>query len=349
MTHILSRLTRLVVAFVALTAISCSHPVDYTVLQWNIWQEGTKVPGGYDAIVNEITRLQPDFVTLSEVRNYRGVDFTARLVEDVAGKGVTYYTAPSYDSGLLSRYPIEQFDTIFPENGDHGSIYRLYATTPAGHRFAVYTAHLDYQNCTYYEPRGYSGVDWSECEIPASVEEIIEKNDRSLRDDAVRVFIKAANADVAEGRIVILGGDFNEPSHLDWSQATAGMRDHAGFAVPWTVSTLLAGAGFTDAYRAVYPDAIENPCFTFPSANNDVAPEKLTWAPKSDERDRIDFIYYKAPDADAATVVEAAVFGPRESVDKARVVADPGNDSYILPLGVWPTDHKGVLVKLKCK
>ena len=32
----------------------------FTVLQWNIWQEGTVVPGGYDAIVNEIVRLKPE-------------------------------------------------------------------------------------------------------------------------------------------------------------------------------------------------------------------------------------------------------------------------------------------------
>ena len=32
----------------------------FTVLQWNIWQEGTKVPGGYDAIVKEIVRLKPE-------------------------------------------------------------------------------------------------------------------------------------------------------------------------------------------------------------------------------------------------------------------------------------------------
>ena len=46
---------------------------EFTVLQWNIWQEGTVIPGGYDAIVNEIVRLKPDFVTLSEVRNYNSV------------------------------------------------------------------------------------------------------------------------------------------------------------------------------------------------------------------------------------------------------------------------------------
>ena len=55
----------------------CTLPVsskkagEFTVLQWNIWQEGTSVPGGYEAIINEIVRLKPDFVTFSEVRNIR--------------------------------------------------------------------------------------------------------------------------------------------------------------------------------------------------------------------------------------------------------------------------------------
>ena len=49
---------------------------DITVLQWNVWQEGTSVKGGYEAIVNEIVRLKPDFVTLSEVRNYNHSNFT---------------------------------------------------------------------------------------------------------------------------------------------------------------------------------------------------------------------------------------------------------------------------------
>lgn len=335
-------------ALLALSVFSV-RAADYMVLQWNIWQEGTMVEGGYDAIVNEIVRLQPDFVTLSEVRNYRGVDFTGRLAGDISARGVVYYTAPGHDSGLLCRYPIERVDTIFPEVGDHGSIYRLHTSTPDGHRFAVYTAHLDYQNCAYYEPRGYSGTNWKECALPASVDELLAKNELSLRDEAARVFIEAADADVADGRIVILGGDFNEPSHLDWTEATASIRDHAGFVVPWTVSTMLAEAGYTDAYRALYPDPVEYPCFTFPSANDDAEIRRLTWAPESDERDRIDFIYYKTPASTEISVAEASVFGPRRSIAKLTVVTDEGADNYIAPLGTWPTDHKGVLVKFMCK
>ena len=61
----------------------------FTVLQWNIWQEGTMVPQGYDAIVNEIARLKPDFVTFSEVRNYHNTRFCDRIVQSLKEKGET--------------------------------------------------------------------------------------------------------------------------------------------------------------------------------------------------------------------------------------------------------------------
>lgn len=320
---------------------------DYTVLQWNIWQEGTMVEGGYEAIVEEIHRLKPDFVTLSEVRNYKNRDFTARLTDDLRQFGDTFYTAKSFDTGLLSRYPLERFDTIFPLKDDHGSIYRLHATTPEGDRFAVYTAHLDYQNCAYYEPRGYSGVDWKECEIPQSVDEILSKNDLSQRDDAIRNFIESAEKDIKDGRIVVIGGDFNEPSLLDWQENTANLYDHKGFVVPWTVSQLLLDSNYSDAYRTLYPDPVEYPGFTYPSANERVDNSKLTWAPKSDERERIDVVYYKTPENIEMVVDEAAIFGPKESIAFCETVDNPGQDKYILPLKVWPTDHKGLLVKFK--
>lgn len=99
-----------------------------TVLQWNIWQEGTMVKGGYEAIVAEIARLRPDFVTLSEVRNYHDTNFTDRLCKSLQEKGVQYYSFKSYDTGLLSRYPIEDSLVVFPLNCDHGTIHKLTAT-----------------------------------------------------------------------------------------------------------------------------------------------------------------------------------------------------------------------------
>lgn len=56
-------------------------------MQFNIWQEGTQVSGGYDAIVNEIAAREPDFVTLSEVRNYNNTSFDQRIVASLKAKG----------------------------------------------------------------------------------------------------------------------------------------------------------------------------------------------------------------------------------------------------------------------
>lgn len=326
--------------FVALGADAKNKKTEITVLQWNIWQEGTVVPGGYDAIVNEIVRIKPDFVTLSEVRNYKNSNFTARLCNSLKEKGFQYYSFFSHDSGLLSRYPITDSLTVFPLNNDHGSIYRL-SCMVNGRKMAVYTAHLDYLNCAYYNARGYDGSTWKEISIPTSVDEIMKVNIASLRDDAIRKFIAQAKEDISLGYQVIIGGDFNEPSHLDWIIDNKDLYDHHGFVIPWTVTSLLEKEGFTDSYRKIFPNPLTHPGFTYPSDNELIKVDKLAWAPKADERDRIDFVFYKGKKIKAT---QAIVFGPKGSILRSQRVLEVSQDKFLLPLGVWPTDHKGLLV-----
>ena len=45
-------------------------------------------------------------------------------------------------------------------------------------------------------------------------------------------------------------------------------------------------------------------------------------------------------------IEDAVIFGPKESVVRSKVVTEQTSDRFIEPLGVWPTDHKGLLVKL---
>lgn len=92
---------------------------------------------------------------------------------------------------------------------------------------------------------------------------------------------------------MIVGGDFNEPSHLDWIEENKNLYDHNGLVIPWTVTTLLEKDGFIDTYRHIYPNPLTHPGFTYPADNPLKEPGKLTWAPKADERDRIDFIFYQ--------------------------------------------------------
>lgn len=314
---------------------------EFTVLQWNIWQEGTVVENGYDAIVNEIVRLKPDFVTFSEVRNYNHTRFCDRIVQSLAERGETYYSFFSDDSGLLSRYAITDSTTVSPLKDDHGSVYRMVSNIH-GHEIAVYTCHLDYLSDAYYDVRGYDGSTWKERPIPESVREVLEINDASQRDDEIRLFVEAARKDIAAGRIVMIGGDFNEPSHLDWTRETKDLFDHNGFIVPWTVTLILDNNGFIDTYRSFYPSVLDYPGFTFPSDNPLIPVNKLTWAPKSDERDRIDYIFYYP--YKGLKIKDAVLFGPEESICKAKRVKEQSKDRFIKPLDVWPTDHKGILI-----
>ena len=326
-------------------SVSSKKAGEFTVLQWNIWQEGTSVPGGYEAIINEIVRLKPDFVTFSEVRNYKNSNFSARVLSSLREKGMTYYSFYSYDSGLLSKHPITDSLTVFPEKEDHGSIYRLLSTVN-GHKEAIYTAHLDYLDCAYYNVRGYDGSTWKEIARPRTVEEVLKVNTDSQRDDAILLFIEQARKDMAEGYSIILGGDFNEPSHRDWVEANKNLYDHNGMVIPWTVTTLLEDAGFIDSYREIYPNPLTHPGFTYPSDNPLKTPEKLTWAPKADERDRIDFIFYQGKGLQAE---KAVIFGPKGSIVRSQRVEETSKDQFLTPKNVWPTDHKGLLVTFRFK
>ena len=133
--------------------------VELKILQFNIWGEGTSVPGGFEAIVNEIVRSEADFVTLSEVRNYKGVDFTNKLVNALKVKGHTYYSFLSEGSGVISKYEMVDHSVVYPLKNDRGSIHKI-SIKVKNQRIAVYTAHLDYTNYASYLPRGYDGLNW---------------------------------------------------------------------------------------------------------------------------------------------------------------------------------------------
>ena len=323
-----------------LSLVSCTEKLELKVLQFNIWQEGTVIDGGFDAVVNEIIRTDADFITLSEVRNYDGTRFSDRIVAALKQKGETYHSFFSHDSGVISRFPLVDSMTVFPLKNDQGSIYKLVADVK-GNKVSVYTAHLDYRNCAYYDVKGYNGSSWEPQAPVMNVDSVLVLNRRSVRDDAIIAFIKDAAKDIANGNLIILGGDFNEPSHLDWIEETKNSLDHQGLIIPWDVSTLLDAAGYKDSYRTKYPNPLTHPGITYPADTPASPINKLTWAPKADERERIDFIHYY-PDR-RLELLESVVVGPSGSIERNKRVQNSSEDKFIEPIGIWPTDHKALL------
>ena len=337
------------IVLVLLSLLSCAankeplvpREMSLKVLQFNIWQEGTIVEGGFDAIINEVIRTEADLITLSEVRNYNGTSLDKRLVAALKAKGYVYYSKRSEDSGILSRFPIKEQSVISSLVDDHGSITKALIDVH-GTEVVLYSAHLDYLNYSVYLPRGYDGLTWKELPTPITDTQVLAENNlKSRRDEEIDAFISDSKIEKGKGRLIILGGDFNEASHLDWTEATKNSYDHHGVVMKWRNTLELENAGFKDTYREVFPNPVTHPGFTFPADNPAVKVNQLAWAPKADERDRIDYIFYYP---DSRLKIEAAkIVGPQGSVVRYQRVPETSEDIFDLPAGIWPTDHKAVL------
>lgn len=334
--HFFRLLGFLTAASFSLSANAGNTPV--RVLQLNIWQEGTCVPGGPDGIAEAIKSSGAQIVFLEEIRNYGGRRFIPELAEKLSALGLDYhYTDGESDCGILSVWPVSEKE----EYPGHGSVHKN--VIAADKRIiTVYAVHLDYTHYACYLPRGYDGVTWKKLDSPVTdTETILAQNNASDRLVTLKDIIQDARNEIAKGREVIICGDFNEPSDADWTAATANTAGHNGAVVKWPCSAALSEAGFKDAYRTAHPDPLTHPGYTYPSDNKDVPESKLTWAPESDERDRIDFIWYYP--YGNLTVDDAVVFGPSSSIVEGRRVEETSEDIFITPGCIWPTDHKGVI------
>ena len=200
---------------------------------------------------------------------------------------------------VISRYPI-----VDPPGAD--GIYVWVEVLP-GRFVAIGNVHLPAEPYGPYEIRD-----------GASLPEVLDLEE-SIRLPAIRDQLAALPPLAAAGMPTFLTGDFNSPSHLDWTAAVSAVRPEVPYPVDWPVSHALADAGFRDSYREVHPDPLAAP--------------GLTWTPggpESDPRevhDRIDWVLASGPATALASTVVGEAGGPNVGIG-----FDP-----------WPTDHRGVL------
>lgn len=321
----------------------------FTVFQMNLWNGGTKVPGGFDGIVGVLEEMDADIVFLCETRE----GLIPRVVSALEERGKKYYESSLGVKGvILSKIKPDSISRACIIVGNEGLAMLKANITIEGCPIAFYSGHTDYKNYACYMPRGYSGVTWKKIDAPIVDEDIVlEANRLSFRDESIRAFIEDAEKEIAKGHSVIMGGDLNEPSHLDWQTDTKYLFDHNGAIINWDCSVMLHEAGFTDSFREIYPNPVKNPGFTFPAGNKlakDAKLEKLAWAPEADERDRIDFIYYRGVNHNL-TLKNCTLVGPEETVVRNEIVPNDSEDTFITPKSVWPSDHKGNLATFALK
>ena len=168
-----------------------------------------------------------------------------------------------------------------------------------------------------------------------------------------------------EGIPVVVGGDFNEPSHLDWTEEYLSEGADRWVSnptevplkavIPWKGSRLLSNPGayseelrldpgqplppLVDCFRATRPSPVSDPGNTWtPAYSAETVDRRAFQASESLEAsevqptavlDRIDMIYASA----ALRPLEVVVLGD---------AGDPCSDRGFTP---WPSDHRAVLAR----
>ena len=269
---------------------STSNDFDVRVMQFNIEYGGNTVD--FDSVPAAITAADADVVALQE-----GYGKTCKVAAALEWP----YCDPRTQT--VSKYPL-----LTP--ADPAGHEVLVAPQP-GAVFGVVNLHLP--SAPYGPNKAVAG---------ASAEELIgmEKG----RVAAIEPVLEASSRLQDEGIPVIVTGDFNAPSHRDWTEETAGTRDHVS-AVEWPVSLKVEETGLVDTYRTAHPDPVEDPGLTWPAAR----PKAGSYNPglTGKPADRID-ITYTSPDI---------------TVEDSEIVGEESAEVTDIPVEPWPTDHRAVV------
>jgi len=208
---------------------------------------------------------------------------------------------------IFSRYPI-----LRSTPHDLGVV-----VDAAGRRVAVFNIHpSDFP----YQPYQLLGIPYGDAPFLQSAEQA-ERAAEQARGQALQLLLEDL-ASTSDTEAQVIFGDFNEPSWRDWSERAVAAGRHP-LAVRYPLTRALEAAGFVDALRAVYPDEVAKPAYTWTPTT---APDD-----PSDHHDRIDFVFVRGA---AVTVESAAIMG--EKAPEADLVVTP-----------YPSDHRAVRIGIR--
>lgn len=238
-----------------------------TVLSWNVWHGGHSktYPGkGCEGTIGILKKSEADVVLMVETYG------AAPMVADSLGY---QYNLISDNLCIYSRYPIIQ--------------KYAFADSISTFNFGGVMIDVDGTPVRLFDTWLHYLPDMRLVPTDKSEEEILAWETEGTRDEEIHKILTALQPMLAEADSipVIMGGDFNVHSHLDWTEATRNLYNHGGAVVRWPVSVAMEVAGFKDSFREANPDPVEKLGVTWLTDADSLETERRI--------DRIDFIYYQ--------------------------------------------------------
>jgi endonuclease/exonuclease/phosphatase family metal-dependent hydrolase len=332
------------------------HPL--RIMTFNIWGSGINVKDGLEKIAKHIAKVDPDIVALQEVRTLE----TAESLIEILGSSKWQYRqhplAVYPDTAILTKHQFIndgqslhlQFvvnRTIPPdylllnENKENNTktnttssitTYGMGATIwlkdddpNKQHLINFVSLHLDWRSYGPYAANNKlvnetAQIMAGECNKQGYGR--AQNIEQLLNNDIFKRYMK--NAEIQP---LIVAGDFNTPSHLDWIEET---RDiHGGWKFEWPATKLIMDAGLNDSFRALHPDPIKDPGITWSTVQKTSGPSWDWTIPEP--QDRIDYIFYRPNEH----------FSPINSqIYSGEEVIKPMPEHYN---NDWPSDHFAVI------
>ncbi len=289
------------------------------VMSFNLWHGGDGCGLSKDSSIRfqleAIRKAKADAAGFQEQTDNKG-EARARVLADSLGWNC-YIISSS--RAVISRFPMKAINVTRtqPEN-HHGSAgnnaQAVLLQVNAKQQIVFGVLHLMY---TPYEP-----YDIADKKIMTTKQ--AEASARKARLHEVEFMLGQIKPYLQKGMPVVLVGDFNEPSCLDWTdQAIRNRKDkELKFAVNWPASRLILNSGFRDAYRTIYPDVSKKSGYTWTSRPG------LWRTPEI--HDRIDLIHTTKKNIK----IKGAWIAGEESA-LSDIVVEP-----------WPSDHRAVVAEL---
>ncbi|WP_050502799.1 endonuclease/exonuclease/phosphatase family protein [Streptomyces monomycini] len=289
------------------------------VATWNLWYDAAKVWGAKSKVLRMVAEQNLDIVAMQEVRQQYGT------VKELATRLGWYYQEHpcGKDVGIMSRYPIDA------DRSGHGAEYLRAAVTAGDLLVHVCCVHLDYHHYGPYQaPEGAR-------QFTLAVQ---EEEKQSRRADEMRDEILAKIApqlDTAHRSPVIVLGDFNCPSHRDWTSEVTSQPAN------WPATLLLEKAGLHDSYRTAHPDPRAHPGLTWSPAQ----PWDQTYLKPArvEPQDRVDFIFHKGDRLQVADSVTHVAGQPAPAEDHPQWKPSRSWPAPLWWYNAWPSDHASVI------
>jgi len=268
-----------------------------TILNFNLWNGGQNRNISAHQYAEFIKNSNVDIACLQETSTWVGDEYSEIIKENIAPViaqilGWNVYiqrTTHTYSTAILSKYnhtKIFYYESIYNGTSENDIIaveFQVDKAKSFNPRSKVLVLN-DHLNDDPYQPEILNNLTGKPLNESKS---FIDEQINSAYKTRSEIFFKKINKVLLNRTFeetnipVFITADYNEPSHLDWTER-AWRNGDVPCICEWPTSKGLYNIGFQDSFRTIYTDEVKYKLNSW----------SVAWEDKGQRFDRIDIIYH---------------------------------------------------------